>query len=176
MELEYASDIAAQLASLPQRLTDRAREAVVTAVQEAARDLDERLPISRVVSINDMIDGIPQNTRPVQVYYNSEGATITVRPFYAIARDNDILQGIKASGKSFKLYRQGLWVKKAPDQTKGAQSFVEFAASIRLKDWAEGKDEVRRHSVVVESNVELQYVWGPIRAQLVLDINKHFRS
>jgi len=172
MDLEFASDIAQQLLALPQKLTEQAREAVVNAVHSAVEDLEKRLPVSRIVSINDRINGIPQNNRPIQVSYDQSGATITVRPFYADARDDEILRGVRASGKSFKLFRTGLWVhKKAPGETKGPQSFVEFATSIRLKQWADGKDETRRHSIAIDSEGELQYVWGPIRARLVIDIH-----
>lgn len=157
------------------RLTTMAAEAVRASVNKAVREFEQKVPVAKYVHINDKVGDYPAQLHPITIMPTREGVEITVRPFYAAAYDFKIQHAVGLGGNVAKLTRQGLWVHKrvgGKPTHSGAGNFVDFQGSARLRQWAEDHDELKRRAVLIDSTVEISYLWGPIRAQLILDIHR----
>lgn len=173
MNVEFTDTLTPWLKTLEANAVKTAGEAVRRKLNEYQRDL-KRLPVAVNVPFVDRVRGVELQRQPILISLDTEGATVTIRPFYGYAQDQQVRKALQMSGESYRLERDGLYIHKkiGGGTTDGPQHYVKFAAAFRLREWAIANDEYRRKAVVLKGAIELGYFWGPIRAKLILDVNR----
>lgn len=168
MDLEFSNSFGGWV----QKFKDQTHKKVQAAVHNTLRRYRaeiESMPVAKYVSRNDKISGISQNFRPLSVRFDNEGAEITIRPFYADARNQRVLSALQKTGGTTRLYREGLFV---PQKGTAEKQWQSFATAPRLLEWAQENDEHRRQAVLISDPRTLEAIWGPLKAKILEEINR----